>query len=210
MYICKYCGKQLEKESEICPACGGSSFETRADLGEVVIETPPKDGYKINLENYEKPIKHANVFMIIGILIIVLPLFPMLLFMLIIFLATKEIEFIPLIMMIPEFIIGAILISVGISKRKNATKEISRVKKLAMEGVLVKNMPYKVTDTGTVINGKHYKCIQVNYKNSAGVEIPIWSETRFELNRKGALKDTVDLLIDPNDYSNYFIDYEIN
>lgn len=80
--------------------------------------------------------------------------------------------------------------------------------KLAETGTLIKNLPYKVKPTGTVINGNSIYCIEVIYELKNGTKIPFRSEGKYDgqLSRGDG---TVDLLIDPNDHSNYFIDFEI-
>ena len=69
-------------------------------------------------------------------------------------------------------------------------------------------MPYQLVSSGTVINGKPIYCMQVEYENASGEKIPLQSEAKY--NNKLSDKDgTADLLIDPDDYSNYYIDVEI-
>ena len=109
---------------------------------------------------------------------------------------------------IPFFIVSIIFISISKSMKRKAQENIFRVKKLAKEGFLVKNMPYKLVPSGTVINGQQVCCIQVEYENSFGQKIPLKSEPKYN-NRLNDKNGTVDLLIDPNDYSNYYIDLEI-
>lgn len=200
MYICNYCNRTLKQEYETCPGCGGSSFKNKAYLGEVIIKTPPKDGYKLNTDNYDKSLKSANRTIVIGILLFIFPFvftLPALAF------GVVEVLFLaPL-----GPFIGIILFIIGIIKRKKVKKSIDRINKLATTGMLVKAMPYKLINTGTMVLGKYYKCIQVVFKNSAGIEIPLYSETKHDAEMKD--NETVDLLIDPDDYSNYFIDYEI-
>lgn len=77
--------------------------------------------------------------------------------------------------------------------------QIERIKNLARKGWLVKNMPYTVKD------GR----IKVVFKNSNGVDIPLLSALEYDIKMSRERDKTVDLLIDPNDYSNYFIDYKI-
>ena len=200
MYICNYCNRVLKQEYEKCPGCGSSSFKTKAFLGETIIKEPPKGGYKINIENYKKSKKYVSILIIIGIVLIVIPILFALPFLL---LGIGEILlFAPV-----ELIIGLVLIGVGINNKRKIQKSITKANKLAKHGMLVKGIPYKEVDTGTFVGDKHFKCIEVKFKNSAGVEIPLYSETKYDADIKNP--ETVDLLIDPNDYSNYFIDYEI-
>lgn len=189
MYVCNYCKRVLKESYEKCPGCGSSSFTTKADLGEVIIKNPPKDGYKINIKNYKRKLRDLNIailvtiFATIGLMIVFFPMIIM-----------------PLIM---GFIVMCTCINLKIQTKKN----IKRVEKLCKTGTLVKGLKYKLVNTGTMVAGHYYKCIEVKYKNANGVEIPIYSETKYDADK--SKDETVDLLIDPDDYSNYFIDYEI-
>ena len=189
MHICNYCKRVLKEDYEKCPGCGNTDFSNKAFLGEVVIDTPPKDGYKINIDNYKKAIKNARIVILSGILFLII--FDIICFPFIFF----------------TTLIGIGIIYVGHIYKKNSIENIKRVEKLCKKGLLVKGLKYKLVNTGTMFMGKYYKCFMVNYKNSAGVEIPLYSETKFDVDKKK--NKTVDLLIDPDDYSNYFIDYEI-
>lgn len=200
MYICNYCNRVLKQEYEKCPGCGGSSFKTKAFLGETIIKEPPKGGYKINVGNYKKTLRTANIFVIIGVVLIIAPLIFLLPFLLL--------GFGEALLLAPfEAVIGIIMLCVALSSKRKTKKSMNRANKLAKTGMLVKGIQYKEVNTGTMVMGKYYKCIEVKFKNSAGVEIPLYSETKYDADIKNP--ETVDLLIDPNDYSNYFIDYEI-
>ena len=50
--------------------------------------------------------------------------------------------------------------------------------------------------------------MKVTYENANGVKIPLVSDIKYS-SSDVPNKDTVDLLIDPNDYSKFYIDYEI-
>ena len=69
-------------------------------------------------------------------------------------------------------------------------------------------MPYELVSSGAIINGQPIYCIQVEYENASGQKIPLKSESKYD-NKISNKNGTADLLIDPNDYSNYFIDIEI-
>ncbi len=208
MYICNYCNRVLKQEYEKCPGCGGSSFKTKAFLGETIIKEPPKGGYKINVENYQKSVKSTRITMIIGIVLTMIPAVFELPFLVITLLSGDPAPLLVSALSTGTFmLIGIIIMVVGIKNKKKLKKEMNRATKLAKHGMLVKGMPYKEVNTGTMVMGKYYKCIEVKFTNSAGVEIPLYSETKYDADIKNP--ETVDLLIDPNDYSNYFIDYEI-
>ncbi len=106
------------------------------------------------------------------------------------------------------FLITGICFIIGAYKvKKNTNKEIERVKKLTKTGMLIKNLSYELVPSGTIINGVTVYCIKVLYDNN-GTEIPFVSNPKYS----GKLEDingTADLLVDPNDFSNYYIDFEI-
>ena len=79
-----------------------------------------------------------------------------------------------------------------------ANKRIKEILKLNQTGKLIKNLPYRLEDTGTVINGVEIQRPVVEYVLPSG-------------DRKTFDSDgMVDLLIDENNPENYFIDFEIN
>ena len=201
MHICNYCGRYLKEEYEKCPGCGGSSFTNKAYLGEEIIEKPPEGGYKLDMSNLKKSKKTATIFIWVGIAIIV---FSILFGIPFIFFGIDYVIF----GIVPGAFIGILMIIIALSNRRNINRSIKRINKLVKTGILVKGMPYKLIDTGTMVMGHYYKCMEVKYKNSAGIEIPLYSETKYNDEEKKYDK-TADLLIDPDDYSNYFIDFEI-
>jgi len=66
MLVCNYCGRNLKNDYNTCPGCGSTFFQRISDFGEKVIKKPPEGGYIINVDNYEKSKKFANIFMWIG------------------------------------------------------------------------------------------------------------------------------------------------
>lgn len=205
MYICNYCNRVLKHAYEKCPGCGGSSFKTKAFIGETIIENPPKGGYKVNIKNYKKSLRSANCTMLMGIIIDLVGVF-------LIYISLSgdfpggdfRIVFI-LIFVLPIFYGGTYFFTRGLKKRSKFKKMMVKTIKLSKKGMLVKSMPYKMIYTTKMF--EFNERIEVKFKNSSGVEIPLYSEPKHY--KKNDKYDTVDLLIDPNDYSNYFIDYEI-
>ena len=120
MYICNYCNRVLKQEYEKCPGCGGSSFKTKAFLGETIIKEPPKGGYKINTENYKKSLRIANIFVIIGLVLVIQPILFTLPFLFLGF--TDALMFIPF-----EASIGLIMFFIAYSSKKK-TKKAHRIK----------------------------------------------------------------------------------
>ncbi len=215
MLVCNYCGRNFKNEFNTCPGCGSTTFNRVSDFGEKVIKKPPEGGYVINVDNFEKSKKMANIVKWIGWGLLIFMITFDLPFLLGGILAGQEdllfgltFSITSLVVTIPFVIISIVLISISKSMKKKAQENILRVKKLAKEGVLVKNMPYKLVSSGTVINNQPIYCIQVEYENSSGQKIPLKSEPRYN-NKLSNKNGTVDLLIDPDDYSNYYIDLEI-
>lgn len=109
-----------------------------------------------------------------------------------------------LFMVIPIFSI--VIAVVNIMK---ANKRIKEILKLNQTGKLIKNLPYRLEDTGTAINGVEIQRPVVEYVLPSGVNVTLYGDARYD--RKTFDSDgMVDLLIDENNPENYFIDFEIN
>lgn len=199
MHICNYCGRVLKHDYEKCPGCGGSSFKNKAYLGEEIIKTPPKGGYKIDINDYVREIIKNLIIVFVATLFLTITIIK-LLPLLILFICLAIIEL--------AFLFGGL---------KFAIEEfiaLKRLKRISKTGMLVKNIPYEVVETNIVTNifakeKKTFKRIKIIFKNSAGVRIPLVSELKSNIEDMMKIDDTVDLLIDPTDYSNFYIDFEI-
>lgn len=104
--------------------------------------------------------------------------------------------------------IGVLLFSIGFNGVRKANSDLERVMVLSQRGILIKNIPYEIVLSNVYINGNPICCLKIIYKSATGTEIPLISDQKFN----GIYPDkdgTCDLLIDSNDYSNYFIDFEI-
>ena len=216
MYICKYCGRQLKEHYETCPGCGGVNFEEKAFLGETIIKTPPKGGYKLNLDNYNIHIKKirktSRIVNLATILLFIIIPFPIILISILTVSSGDITDSVPYILLFTDMLIVSFIIGISLIIRytsiKKIKKDIEKLNKLKDYGMLVKGLKYEIKDDGSFIGNKklHYY-IEVNYKNANGSKIPLTSEFKYDTNEKKY--ETVDLLIDQDDYSNYFIDYEI-
>ena len=71
-----------------------------------------------------------------------------------------------------------------------------------------KGLPYKLEPTGTIVNGVRIMQIVVDYELSSGSHILLYGDARRDY-RFSDCDGLVDVLIDPNDTSNYYIDFEI-
>ena len=90
----------------------------------------------------------------------------------------------------------------------NVKNNVDRIKKLSKNGILIKNLPYQLEKNKKYNYGKPIYCIKVLYEIEPGKTLSLKSEPKY-LTTLGRSNGTVDLLIDPDDYSNYFIDFEI-
>ena len=199
MFVCNYCGRHLKKEYSKCPACGSNSFKKIQNIGEFVIKTPPKDGYKVNLVNYKehKKVEQTKIiFLAFVILIIALSVT--------LFIGLSIASLIPL-LVIALLVILFVLKKISLDAKK-ATK---KVEQLSKKGILIKNLKYETKTIATdEANGEFVYQIQVMYEIEKGKTLCFKSEPKY-LTALGRDNGTVDLLVDPNDYSNYFVDFEI-
>jgi len=92
---------------------------------------------------------------------------------------------------------------------KNINKKIKIINELNKKGKLVKNLPYRLENTGMTLNNRRIKRLVVDYKLSTGTVITLYGDARHD--RKHYDEDgMVDLLIDESNPENFYIDFEIN
>ena len=88
-------------------------------------------------------------------------------------------------------------------------KRIKLINELNTTGKLVKNLPYRLENTGMSVNGIQIQKPVVDYTLPSGTTITLQGDPRHD--KKVADKDgMVDLIIDEANPNNYFIDFEIN
>ncbi len=215
MLKCSYCGRYLKNSYDVCPGCGSSSFKKVSMIESYAVNKPPEGGYKIKVESYEKSIKIGNILKWSGIGAIIFLILFDLPFVLggIMSMETDAMfgtSFLAISVGVSSvfYAIAIGLIVIGKKMKKKALNNIERVKKLAQTGLLIKNMPYELKETGTIINGNPIYCIEVHYESKSGKLIPLRSEPKYS-SVMGNEDGTADLLIDPQDFSNYYIDFEI-
>lgn len=106
-------------------------------------------------------------------------------------------------------LLPVIFIVIAIVKMKKVNKRIKAVGELNKIGKLVKNLPYRLEDTGMSVNGVRIKRPVVDYTLPTGTTITLYGDPRHD--RKNADADgMVDLVIDQNNPENYYVDFEIN
>lgn len=108
------------------------------------------------------------------------------------------------------FVIFPLLfIIMGVSQIIKTIKRINLVKELNKTGVLIKQLKYELAPTGREVNNKEILAPVVYYTQPNGVTLKLKGDPRHD--RKLHDEDgLVDLVIDPNNPDNYFIDFEIN
>lgn len=101
-----------------------------------------------------------------------------------------------------------IFIFVGLFQIIKVNKKIKDMKYLATHGTLIKNIPYTMEKTNISMNGRNLLAIAVDYTLPSGSIIHLVGDPRYD--RKFADNDgLVDLLIDPSNPDNYYIDFNI-
>lgn len=189
MVVCKYCDRIFKEKVNVCPGCGGKSFSNKAFSSEIVIETPPKGGYLLDDSVYDHKIRYLNFIIFITVF-----------FTLFLSIFLFSIAYL-------IFFIGIIILFFSYRKKNIIMDDWKKLDILSQKGVLIKGISYEIVETGASLFGQKQKSYKVIYKESNGVETPLCQ--RVIHSEEMEKSDTVDLLIDPEDSSNYFIDLEI-
>ncbi len=106
-------------------------------------------------------------------------------------------------------IIPIIFILVAVINIRKVNKRVKAILELNNKGKLIKNLPYRLENTGTVINGVPIQKPVVDYTLSTGKQITLYGDPRNDKKQYDA-DGMVDLLIDESNPDNYYIDFEIN
>lgn len=100
------------------------------------------------------------------------------------------------------------IIVAGVNINK-VNKRVKKILELNKTGKLVKNLPYRLENSGTIVNDVPLQMPVVDYVLPNGHNVTLCGDVRND--RKTCDSDgMVDLLIDENNPDNYFIDFEIN
>ena len=203
MYQCIYCGNRTDDKNSPCKGCGSEEFKKYEEEKPTVITRVSQGGYtlKINYDELNKEQKKKlklffKMFIIVFILNIGVLIF-----------ARKYLGAyikIPLIM-VGSCALISLLIMPKLLNRYNVAKK-SKYKYLANHGVLIKKLKYRVIHRD--LSNHNYKIcfLEVNYEDKDGNIIKLKSHPFYD---DKFPSDRVDLLIDPNDYTNYYIDFNI-
>ncbi len=214
MLKCNYCNRNFKEEYKNCPGCGSNSFKKIEDKLDYVIETPPKGGYKlINMDEFKINESDKNALMNVLIFIILFILiFIDIIFLLIFNKYLFQLPFLITFLVINGiFFLFIILLLVG-KKKINLDNRMTKREILQQKGVLYKNLPYTVeTYTWKDSDGnKHtsYRIVIV-HKMKDGQERIFKSKGKSSQKSYLSNNGTADLIVDPTNYDNYFVDIEI-
>ena len=103
-------------------------------------------------------------------------------------------------------VIPAFLFLFGIIMTIKNLIKLLRVRKLLKKGILVKNIPYMLIDKKAEINGHKIMAYCITYTFPNGNTKELLSNG---IHTKTSKEGECDLLYDPDDYSNYYIDKNI-
>ena len=91
----------------------------------------------------------------------------------------------------------------------NHHKRIDKIKKLCSTGRLIKNVKYETEDSGFVVNGRRILRAVVDYPLPDGTVLKLKSDPIYNSTYLDDY-EYIDILIDENDKSNYYLDFNIN
>lgn len=114
----------------------------------------------------------------------------------------------PVALMYIVCLIPIIFIIIGARHIIKVNKNIKKMKYLAQYGTLIKGLPYMMEETNLSINGAKLFAISLDYTTPSGIILHLVGEPRYD-RRFNDEDNLVDLLIDMNDTSNYYIDFNI-
>ncbi len=106
-------------------------------------------------------------------------------------------------------LIPIICIAISVINFRKINKRVKRIKELNQKGKLIKNLPYRLEDTGMRVNNVSIQRPVIDYVLPSGSSITLYDNPRHDGKAFDA-DGMVDLVIDENNPENYFIDFEIN
>jgi len=107
------------------------------------------------------------------------------------------------------WLITGVCMYLGLKNLKRIKEKNKLYDRLEVNGELVKNLKYKMQDTGVRVNDIPIYRIVAEYDLGNGTKIPLYGDGRFD----GKFADSdglVDALIDPTNPENYYLDFNID
>lgn len=105
-------------------------------------------------------------------------------------------------------ILPIVFIAIGGANIASVQKRIKKIKYLEQNGTLIKGLTYTMEPTNFTVNGRQVMRPAVDYQLPSGSVVHLQGDPRHD-NVSFDNDGLVDLLIDVNDPSNYYIDFEI-
>ena len=121
---------------------------------------------------------------------------------------SKNSENNPIVALVFVFFICGFFIFIGIDGIKKYKEKMTKYDYLEQHGRLERGLKYTLLRTGTVVNGSPIMKIVVDYQMDSGSIIQLSGDGRYD-HRIADSDGLVDLLIDPYDPSNYYLDFHI-
>lgn len=106
-------------------------------------------------------------------------------------------------------LIPIICIAVSVINFRKINKRVKIIKELNQKGKLIKNLPYRLEDTGMRVNNVSIQRPVIDYVLPSGSTVTLYGDPRHD-GKSFDSDGMVDLVIDENNPENHFIDFEIN
>ena len=113
-----------------------------------------------------------------------------------------------LIFLVLMLLLPAIFITIGIIGFLKMKKRLDKYTHLENNGVLYKNLPYRMEHTGISMNHVPIMKLVVDFTLPNGLTVVLYGDPRFDYKTADA-DGMVDVLIDLNNPENYFVDFNI-
>jgi hypothetical protein len=112
----------------------------------------------------------------------------------------------PLLEKITLLLILGVFFSITLSHFIKLRKKLKKIHHLEQHGVLIKDAPYKMVPSDRVVGGVSIQKVAIDCTLPSGEKTTLYGD--WELN-EGA-NGKVDLLIDPNNPNNYYVDLNVS
>ena len=162
--------------------------------------------HKIDRTNLKKERNFNVMFGLVGVAFALLFIFLIVLDMMGMLSGSSEGN--PIVALLFVFFICSLFVFVGINGVKNYKEKMAKYDHLEQHGRLERGLKYTLQRTGTVVNGRPIMKIVVDYEMDSGSVIQLSGDGRYD-HRIADSDGLVDLLIDPYDPSNYYLDFHI-
>lgn len=201
MLKCNNCNRIYKKKYKLCPACNSTNFAELENQNNIVLKYDEYISIKKKTANEIRIYIFSSV-AIIGVITCIISFNPFISQMIKSYSRFGEYS-----TFIYSFGLMMLNYFNAIIYMKIKKKRISKLMDLAKKGVLVKNLNYEIVSYKNKTN--KYQ-IKISYMDELGAVKTLFSDVKKSTIRGlNNLTETADILIDPNDDKNYYIDFEI-